>query len=367
MSEFRRNALVGLFLVIGLGGLVWLVIMFGEAPTWLIGGRTYPVHAYFSNVANLIEGDPVYMKGVRIGHVGEIGFRNEEHPEEGVQLELAIQEKWRIPRSARVVVEQSAVGFARPLVKIVVPPDPAQAFLPQDGSVPLSGDTISAFDSMFPRDVVDTLQKASSQIGNLAEALTPVATDLHHLIQPRDVSLVDNPKLGSERVSANLHTAVQRMDSALKHFNEVLGDPNVKSNVRVMIQNMRDASEQAKVVMEDIKQVAKNARFVAEDAKELTDKIGKMVDRANAQLDDVTRVIITDAEKLGKFFDHLDTVGRNLAEGKGTAGKLLADPELYDSMVLTMKRLQLAIEDLNGLVKQWQREGLDVKGVGMFK
>ncbi|GAF70159.1 unnamed protein product, partial [marine sediment metagenome] len=149
-----------------------------------------------------------------------------------------------------------------------------------------------------------------------------------------------------------------------KHFNDVLGDPNVQSNIRVAIQNFREISEQGKAVMQDLKQVAKQARFVAEDAKELTGKMSKMLDKANTELDRVARAIIDDAEKLGKFFDHLDVVGRNLAEGKGTAGKMLADPELYESMVLTMKRLQLTIDDLGALVKEWQREGLNVKGVG---
>jgi phospholipid/cholesterol/gamma-HCH transport system substrate-binding protein len=341
--------------------------MFGEAPTWLFGGKTYPVYAYFSNVAMVIEGDPVYMKGVRVGHVHTIGFRDEQHPEEGVQLEMEIQEKWQIPRSARVTVELSAIGFARSVVKIVIPLGPAEAFLPMDGSVPLSGDMVSAFDSLFPRDVVATLQKASSQIGNLAEALTPVAEDLHHLLEPRDLEMVDAPKVGAKRLSANLHTAVQRMDSALRHFNDVLGDPNTKSSVRVAVQNLREMSERGKLVMENLKEVAKNAGFVAEDAREVTGKIGKLVDRANTQLTDVSRAIVEDAEKLGRFFDHLEVAGRKLADGDGTAGKLLSDPELYDAMVLTMKRLQLSVEDLGTLIKQWQREGLDVKGVGMFK
>jgi len=364
MDELRRNAMIGLFLVVGLAAMTWLVIMFGEAPAWLIGGKTYPVYAYFSNVANVIEGDPVYMKGVRVGHIGTIGFRNEEHPEEGVQLELAVQEKWRVPRSAHVLVELSAMGFARPLVKIIVPPVLTDEFLPMDGTVPLSGEMVSAFDSLFPQDVVATLQKSASQIGNFAEALTPVANDLHDMLQPRDIQRVDDPEIEAQRLSANLHTAVQRMDAALRHFNQVLGDPNVQSNVRVAIRNFREVSEQGKAVMDDLKHVAKQARFVAEDTKELTGKMNKMVDKANAQLDNVTRAIIDPAEKLGKFFDHLDVVGRNLAEGKGTAGKMLADPELYESMVLTMKRLQLAIEDLGALVKEWQREGLNVKGVG---
>jgi archaellum component FlaC len=367
MSEYRRNVIIGLTLLVGVAGLTWLVIMFGEAPAWLIGGKSYPIHVYFSNVENVITGDPVYMKGVRIGSIESIGLRNEQQPEEGVQVDLNIQAKWRIPRSARVSVEQSAIGFSRPLIKIIVPPQPATEFLPEDGSVPLYGEMVSAFESLIPHDVVAILQKASSQIGNLAEALTPVANDLHDLLQPRDLELVDHPQVGGKRLSANLRTAVDRLDSALKNFNEVIGDPNVKSNVRVAVQNIRDVSEQAKVVMEDLKKVVQQVRFVAEDAKTLTGKLSKTADTANTQLDKIARAIIDDAEKLGQVFDHLEVASRNMAEGKGSAGKFFGDAELYDSMVITMKRLQLTIEDMDNLVKQWQREGLSIKGVGLFK
>lgn len=367
MTEYRRNVMVGLFLIVGLISLMWLIVKFGESPGWIVGGKTYPVHAYFSNVAGVIEGDPVYMKGVRVGFVNRIGFRDEEHPEQGVDLVIDIQQKWRVPQSSRVEVELSGMGFVRATVRIVVPPGPSAATLPTDGSVPLQGVVISAFDALFPPDVISVLQKASGQIGNLAEALTPVAKDLHELFQPRDLALVDDPRSGAQKLSANLHTAVQRLDAGLKNFNEMVGDPNTKTNLKVAIENIRAVSEQGKGVMEDLRKFASQARFVGEDAKELTGKLSKTVDNANAQLDKIARVIIDDAEKLGRFFDRLEAVARNWADGKGSAGKFFNDAELHDSMVITLKRLQAAIEDMNDLVKQWRREGVNIKGMGLMK
>lgn len=365
MNESRRNAMVGLFLVIGVCALAWLVVMFGEAPTWLFGGKTYLIHVNFPHVDYLIAGDDVYMKGVRVGTISSIGFSREDHPEEGVDVVLEIRERWQIPRDSHVRVELSAIGFARPLVKIVVPEAPSVGCLATDGTAKMQGEMVSAFDSLLPPDVVSTLKKASRQIGDLAEAMTPLMKDLDTLIQPRSLELVDNPPVGAKRISGNLNTAVQRLDSVLKHFDDVLGDPNTKSSLRLAVTNIRDISESGKQAMADIREVAKNAKFAAQDAREVTDKIGKLVEKANTQLEDVTRAIVADAEKLGKFFDHLHVVGEKLAKGEGSAGKFLDDPELYDSMVTTMKRLQLAIEDLSSLIKNWQREGLDIKGVGL--
>lgn len=363
MNELRRNVMVGLFLLVGVCALTWLVIMFGG----IVGRDTYPVAVNFDNVDNLIRGDQVFMRGVSVGKVSSIGFSSKDHPEQGVEVVLDITSKWRIPRSARVKIEMSAVGFERPRVKIVVTKDPSDGYLPTDGTAKMQGEMVSAFDSLLPPDMVNTLKKASRQIGDLAEAMTPLMSDLDKLIQPRELELVDNPRVGTRRISANLNTAVQRLDLALKHFNDVLGDPNSKSNLRIAVANIREISETGKQAMNDIKEVAKNAKFAAQDAREVTGKIGKIVDKAGTQFDDVTRTIITDAEKLGKFFDQMNVVGAKLAKGEGTAGKFLDDPELYDSMVVTMKRLQLAIDDLGSLVKTWKREGMDVKGVGLMK
>ncbi len=367
MSEFQRNALIGAFLVVGLGALTWLIIVFGEAPTWLIGGKTYPVPVYFTAVDTVRVNDHVHMQGVQIGLISEIHFRDPQHPEAGVEVIMDIQEKWRIPRSSRVRVELATIGFGRPLVKIILPTTPTTDYLPKDGSVPIPGEMVSAFDSLFPQDLANGLGTATQELGKLASALTPVAKDLDHLLEPRTIQEVDAPTPGLPRKSGNISTAVKRMDAALRHFNEVLGDPNNKSNIRIALENVREMSEQGKAVMADIKKVAEQARFVAEDAKQLTSKLNTFAGKADAKLDEVSRVIIDSTEKLGRFFDHLNKVGRTIADGKGTAGKFVNDPELYDSMVLTMKRLQLAIEDLNVLVKQWQREGLDVKGMGVFK
>lgn len=367
MTEFRRNTLVGGFLLVGLGALTWLIIVFGEAPTWLVGGETYPVPVYFTAVDTIRVNDHVHMQGVQIGLISEIHFRDPKHPEAGVEVIIDIQEKWRIPRSSRVRVELAAIGFGRPLIKIILPTAPTSDYLPTDGSVPIPGEMVSAFDSLFPEDLAEGLGTATQELGKLASALTPVAKDLDHLLEPRTLQEVDAPTPGLPRKPGNVSTAVQRLDSALKHFNEVLGDPNNKSNIRIALENVREMSEQGKAVMADIKQVAEQARYVAEDAKQLTSKLNAFTGKADAKLDEVSRAIVDSTEKLGRFFDQLHVVGRKVAEGEGTAGKFVNDPELYDSMVLTMKRLQLAVEDLNLLVKQWQREGLNVKGMGMFK
>ena len=44
--------------------------------------------------------------------------------------------------------------------------------------------------------------------------------------------------------------------------------------------------------------------------------------------------------------------------GEGTLGRLLMDDRLYESLVLTFRRLAETVEEFRLLVKDWQRRGV---------
>ena len=107
-------------------------------------------------------------------------------------------------------------------------------------------------ESLLPQDIRFTFE-SDAQVGEAAEALTPVLTDMHDL--PRDAaSEVD--RIGGPQ--GNLASAVARIDAAAKHLNEVLGDPAVKSQLRETIANAHKMSEDGKVFTANLRQLGKS-------------------------------------------------------------------------------------------------------------
>ncbi|HUW83308.1 MAG TPA: MlaD family protein [Phycisphaerae bacterium] len=362
-SERRRNLLVGLFMIVALAGVAVLIVLFGEMPDWLVGTRTYHVHVYFGQLRGLTIGTDVEMSSIRVGRVGGIQRRDADDPALGVDVTLDIQDPYAIPQDAVARVHEAPLGFGRPVVVLDVRRAAAGQFVPRDGSAVLEGKLVSAFDQLIPRDVVATLQRSARQIGDLAEALTPVADDLHELFVKRPVEHVDSDQSG--QVIPNLYTAVHRLNESLKHFNEVLGDPEVKSNLRAAISNLRTVTEDARSAVHDLQAFATKAEVVADDVRNITSTLSGTATRTDQQLDVIGRKIVDNADKLSRVLDHLDEAARGLAQGEGTAGRFVNDPRLYESLVLTTQRLNEAIADLQNLVREWREKGVAIQGVGL--
>ncbi len=361
MEESKRNLAVGAFVLAGLVALGTLVVLFGEAPR-MFGRKRYEISAGFRKISGVRPGADIEMGGVRVGIVDRFVFQDQDRPGEGVWMVADIEHEYNIPRDAYVEVKEAPMGLGRPQITIAVPSTAGPEVLVKDGTATLRGEVISAFDAIFPPDIVDTLKTATGHIGGLAEVLKK---DLHELLMRRTVRQVDSPPPGVEPEPANLYTAIERFDAAMKHFNDVLGDPSTKSNLKAAVENFTQVSTEAKTVMAELKSFAQHARTIASEATTLPAKINQSLDDANEQLRSVGTRIVGLADQISTLLDHLNEAGRQLADGDGTAGKLLRDPHLYQELTLTCRRLGKTIDDLQALVKQWREEGIRVKSLSL--
>jgi len=369
MEETRRNVLVGVFVLVGLSALAALIVLFGRGPTWLVRGGSYPIHVRFDEVSGIRPGTLVTAKGITIGRVDRVALqRPAEAPmpppevppspdgaefligrEVGVDVVLAIEREYRLPMGSTARTTEPVLGQGRPPIEIMPGPvgaDPLPAGASIDGTVR------KAIDTIFPPGVVTTFQTAARQIGDAAEALTPVLAELEGLIEARSPSDVDRPG-GPE---GNLASALTRLDASLKHFNDVLGDADVKSQVRESVASIHEMSEKGKQVMADLEVAASQAREVMTDVRQFIAKADTTLENVDSSVHDLSQATLANLDKVDRLLDHLSTVARQVSEGEGNIGQLIMDNRLYESMVLTAERLSLAVEEFRALIAEW-REG----------
>ena len=363
MEDYRRNLTVGIFMAFGLVSLSVLIIIYGEVPKFF-GADTYSVKIRFDTASNIDRGVAVLMKGPQIGKVDFVEYVDPAHPELGVYVIADIENQYVIPATATAEIP-IPLAFGRPNIHLKIPPGPAAANNPTDGSAIIQGSVVGPGEGLIPPQLLDNVNKATRQIGDLAERLTPVADDLHEFFQARSPQAVDAPQPGQEPAAPNLSTTVARLDGALKNINDLLGTPETKADLRQIISNFRTISEDGKAAVADIKAFAQDARSVADDAKRISRKVETNLDQLTVRIDDLLKAVITDAEKLGNVLDDLHQASTDLAEGDGTAGRFLRDPKLYEEITLTAQRLSATIEDLHKLIQKWDQEGVNIKGVGL--
>ncbi len=347
MSESRRNVLVGMFVVFGLSAFAILVILFGKVPGFVTAGRNYTIDIHFDAVSGVRPGTMVSMSGKTIGRVEAVEFVDPERIDRGVRIVASIENRYRLPRGVRAETSEAILGMGRPPIQLVVD-TPTSEYHPT--GAPIAGRTASAMEAIFPASVATTLQQTAGQIGTAAEALTPVLRDLHGVLEPRDLGEVDR---GSRE--GNLATSAVRLDATLKHFNELLGDPAVKGNLKEAIANFHRISTDGKAAAESLRGFSEDARGVAGDVKALVAKAGTSIDRIDQNVDRVALNVVENLDTLSRVLDGLAAAAAQIRNGEGTLGKLAMDDRLFEAMVLTFQRLAEAGDEFKVLAQEWQK------------
>ena len=88
--------------------------------------------------------------------------------------------------------------------------------------------------------------------------------------------------------------------------------------------------------------------------KTLTDSLQKNSDSLNKQLGDRLT-------QIAGVLNNVQDITGKVDQGKGTAGMLVNDPRLYESLADSIKQLDATTTDLHRLVEQWEQEGVSLK------
>ena len=339
MEETRRNLMVGVFVLVGLGALGTLIVLFGQAPTWLATGNTYQLHVHFEEVSGIREGNIVTAKGIEIGRVDHVDLQRPAPPEPdkgppgevlvgrevGVDVVLAIKREYLIPEGSSAVSTEPVLGQGRPPIEILPGPSGGPPLAP--GSR-IEGKIRRAFDSIFPSGVVSTFETTARQIGDAAEALTPVLDEMKQILEVRSPDKVDLP--GGPQ--GNLSSAAARFDTLLKNVNDVLGEGETKNQLRATVANMHDMSENGKKVMSDLQVAAADAREFVAEGRKVAAKADQTLTNLDSRVTDVAQQTIDGLNRADRFLDYLNVVGEQVTSGKGTVGQLFMDAKLYEAL-----------------------------------
>lgn len=320
MTERSRNIVVGFTTLSGIVGLAFLLLIFGYVPRLAQSG--YFITIELPDASSLNNGSRVELAGIDIGKVESIDFKQPFGS--GVTVDVRIREGVQIPTEAQPQVEKPLLGGS-PTIKFAVKDltnSPPKAFLATDGTAVVAG-KLSALAGVFGH-----LERMTDSFDALSTEWQSVGQKVNGLLAPQDLSAVE-----SGAVPANLTTAVARVDLRLMEMKKILAGVDAFVND----ESLRD----------DVTATASNARKASEN---LAETMGSLESRYIALADDVSLVVtqmsqlLTDARK-----------------PKGTVGKLVEDPALYDNLDDAAKRIGQAANELKLLLEKWKAEGVPVK------
>lgn len=295
----KREVKVGVFAV-----AVLLAAWFGAR--FLKGSElfsnNYKYYAYYDQVGGIQTASHVMIYGVKVGSVTKVTL--DEDPSKGVELELSIDRRYRIPADSKAKIFSNGVMGGK-AVDIVM------------GSSPEYVDDGGTLASEVGVDIIDM---AGSELEFFKEKITEVVGSLTTTLDGINSLLEEN--------SANLNSIVANVDGITASTDEILRDQ--KTHLKEAIASLNLFAQS----------LGNNTEHI--------DSIMGNLDAFSAQLAEADLV-----SEVESTVEHLNAVLAAADAETGTVGKLLNDAELYDNLSAASDNLSLLLADLKANPKRY--------------
>jgi phospholipid/cholesterol/gamma-HCH transport system substrate-binding protein len=319
-TQRKRNIIVGLFIIIGLCALVWMILRFGDLPSVVSKVRSFQVYVQFPTAPGVQKDTPVRFCGYQIGRVTYVmppAIRKDLNTGQDYHqtvVMLSIEKKYvNIPSNVEVKLMTRGLGSSYIELRI----DPAT--LPAPPLDPNRPET---------RFLVS---------GMLLQGSTGMTSEFFpEESQKKLVELIDG------------------IGTFISNANDIIGDPNNKQNIKLTLANLTDASEQATQVM-------KKAEKTLEQFKEFAATGTETLKSADAKAEKAIIAIVDMSEQLSATLSQLRLMIEKVNEGQGTASKLLNDGRLYESLLESTEQLNVLLKDLKLFVEKAEDKGVPIK------
>jgi phospholipid/cholesterol/gamma-HCH transport system substrate-binding protein len=284
MSEHRNEIQVGIALVAALLILVFGLMWFEDRQ---VGASYRQVLVTYENVGGLGVGDPVTVRGIKMGQVTRIDLRDD-----GVVVELQLNTGVRLATDAEIRIGSAGIMGERMV-----------AIRPGIGSPAPEDHVFTGRYEAATTDLVGQVEEFNVAIMGFLTRADSLLMDLR-----RDDSLV---------------RAVDGAADATESLNEVLAEN--REDLRMV------ASNTARLT-------ARLDRFLEDHEQDLQAGAAGMAS-ASASLDSL-------ATSLHGVVDDTQHILTALREQKGPAGRMIYDEEAGENLVQTLEKLRFLVEDI---------------------
>ncbi len=330
MSPFKRNSIVGAVVLVALVMLAWMILQFANRAASFFLTTGMPITLTTSRADGVAEGSPVTYKGVNVGRVtGVRRVPNQGGNGEDILIDALIEADPPLPANLQGRIKQTSLLGASATISLEPGLD-----LPTTG--PGGTGTASA--------------NGRAAIGpNLSEGANLPAEYV-----PDITSLGDNIR--------GLTDSIQ----------DIIGDPALQENIKVSMTNIRETTESAarlskrlETLSERLGEIAEtsngtmtDARGAVKDVRGTVKDVRGTVNEARAEMRKLSSNLNQRIEQVAVSLQHVQSVAQKIDEGKGTAGQLINDPKLYESLADTAAEMNLMMKDMRRLIQQWEQEGI---------
>ena len=311
----RTEALVGLFVFVGLALLGGLIVQYGAFSDKL--ADSYSVEVTFSDASGIIKGAQVRLAGAKVGEVTKAPVLTSDGK---VVVKLSIRED--APKldtnSAFQIQSLSILG------------DKAIVITPPKGDEPRAGTFIKDGDHIVgggPGGFEAIQSDAANIASDAAVLMTRARTTL---------SKIDN---ALDEVRAVTGLLTESVDSV---NNDLLSEENL-TNFSAALADLRASSENIKVASAEIKPVLTETRSAIQSVQKAADGAGEVFAKASVQIDNLEPTLKEVPRAVQSITEAADTANqaiKQVTNKEGLAGTLIYEKEPAENMDAFLRNLR---------------------------
>lgn len=308
-AEKKRNIVVGVFVVGAVCALFWLIFYwFRDLPGAITKLGSFQVFVQFPTAKGVQKDTDVFFCGYPIGNVTDVMSPDVRRDlDTGIEYHqtvvvLSLNKKYvNIPSTVKVKLMSRGLGSS--YIELAI--EPNMPLVAQDPNRP----------------------------------------ETKYLIQ--DMLLQGSTGMTSEffpeESQKKFEELVETVTILTKNLNDVVGDPNAKEDFKSILTNISNASDQATKMFEEVQKLSAAAT--------------KLLGNADVKVDKFVASMVTTSEELSTTLAQVRIILQKVNTGKGTAGKLVNDPELYENLVESTEKMRELLIELKTFMAKANKKG----------
>jgi phospholipid/cholesterol/gamma-HCH transport system substrate-binding protein len=323
-AQRRRDVVVGIFVVLGLGALGWMVFKFGDLPTAVTRMRSFDVYAQFPTAPGVMKDTPIRFCGYQIGRVTAVQpprvreDLNTHQKYHQTLCVLSINDRYTdIPCNVQVKLMTRGLGSSYLELKV----DPSNLPAP-------------------PRDPNDQ-SSCFLKRGMLLQGSTGMTSEFF-------------PEESQEKLTR----LVEDIRTFVGNANNIIGDPGNQQNLKATLANVSRTSEAFPDVVDGAIAVMKDGQKTLENFRQLASTGDATLRNTDARVQQLIASMVATSDEIGKSVAQLRVAVEKVNSGEGSAGRLVNDGRLYENLLESTTQLNILLKDLKALVDKISEKGL---------
>ncbi len=303
MLRLSAEAKVGLFVLLGLGLLVYMSLRVGGISFGKADG--YELTVRFESAAGLDRDASVGIAGVEVGRVKDISLDGQK-----AKVVLVIKPEFKVGKDYVAVLTTKGLLGERYIE--LIPGSPDAPVIEPGGEI--------------------TRTTKYTDIDRLITMLSDVASDI------KRVSGSFGDVLGGEEGRRTIRSIVNNIDEFTGRLNAVVAsnEERFSSTMNSFNSLAYTLQEEIPKILEDVSSVAMNLNtIVTENEEDLREGISnlKAASRKLEETMDTINTMVKEVEpRIKKSLTAISSVANKIDKGEGTIAKLVNDPETHDNI-----------------------------------